>query len=106
MLRLSHACPLLGYLQVLIMADTLQQRIMQHCNAPGMDLYNTEVIPLHIPPNISPIHILWCSLSGSGIQNHIVPLQKCRDENGNTHRESRRNTHECLFISLKTLTKA
>ena len=65
-----------------MMADTLQRRIIQHCNAPGMDLYNTEVIPLHIPPNISAIHILWCSLSGSGIQNHIVPLQKCRDENG------------------------
>ena len=72
----------LGYLQVLIMADALQRRSIQNCTSPGMELYNTRVVPLNIPPNVTPINILWCSLSGDK-RNHIVPLQKCKDGNGN-----------------------
>ena len=70
-----------GYLQVLLMAGALQRRIIQHCDVSGMDLYNTEIVPIDIPPNVTPIRILWCSFV-NGVKNHIVPLRKCIDKNG------------------------
>ena len=75
MFKAIHTKFFAGYLQVLLMAGALQRRIIQYCDAPGMDLYNTEVIPIDIPPNVTPIRILWCSLVNS-VKNHIVPLRK------------------------------
>jgi hypothetical protein len=72
------------------MAGTLQRRIVQHCTFPGMDFYNTEIIPMNCSEECisSPaINILWCSLSG-GVRNHIVPLKKCRGgETGNNEKK-------------------
>ena len=57
----------------------MQRRIIQHCTALGMELFNTELTPSDPPLNVPPIRILWCSIS-DGVPNHIVPLLKCTQE--------------------------
>ena len=67
-------------LLLLILADTLQRRIIQHCTALGMELFNSKLTPSDPPLNVPPIRILWCSI-GDGVPNHIVSLLKCTQGN-------------------------
>lgn len=59
------------------MAGAIGKRIVQCCDAPGYELYNTEISPPDACYDINEIRILWCSFGGdTSHPNHIVPLMK------------------------------
>ena len=75
------------------MAGAIGKRIVQCCDAPGYELYNTEISPPDACYDINEIRILWCSFGGdTSHPNHIVPLMKL------SHGEGKWLLHVSLFL--------